>query len=140
MKERSRRCETSRHLHGLSKWLTRMENKAEHSKRMDRLTNRDEKRRIFSERIHPNTLLTGWRTLWSRMEAERIREDWTRKKSINLKKGGRGAPRIIFLIGILIFLVVRSPYNWNPTTTHSGVLNNGIKNNKREKEKKKMNT
>ena len=31
MKERSRRCETSRHLQGLSKWWTRMEKEAEHS-------------------------------------------------------------------------------------------------------------
>ena len=31
MKERSRRCETSRHIQGLSKWWTRMEKEAEHS-------------------------------------------------------------------------------------------------------------
>jgi hypothetical protein len=55
-----------------------MENEAECTRRMDRLTRRDVKKRIFSDRVHPNILLTGWKTWWSRMEAESKREEHSR--------------------------------------------------------------
>jgi hypothetical protein len=74
----------------------KMEHEAECSRRMARLTKRDGKKKIFTDRINPNILLTGWKTWWSRMDAENIREqhfrqmegDWAKSRSYqnNLRK------------------------------------------------------
>ena len=109
-KKRSVRCEKARLqqvesyerkrpnilLNGWNSWWMKMEHEAECSGRMARLTKRDGKKKIFSDRINPNILLTGWKTWWSRMEAESIREeksrqmegDWARSRGYqnNLRK------------------------------------------------------
>jgi hypothetical protein len=51
--------------------------------------------------------------------------------------GGRGGPQIIFWVGILIFLLFRSPCKIsNPTITPSGRISNEPEEREKEREKK----
>ena len=69
----------------------RMVGEAEFARRVDRKARQAEKERFFSDRIQPNILLTGWTTWWSRMEAEKRKEEkfimnkveWTRSRAFS---------------------------------------------------------
>ena len=52
-----------------------MVGEAECARRLDGKARQAEKERFFSDRIQPNILLTGWTTWWSRMEAEKRKEE-----------------------------------------------------------------
>ena len=52
-----------------------MEGEAECSRRWERKERQAEKESFFRNRVQPNIILTGWTTWWSRMEAEKRKEE-----------------------------------------------------------------